>query len=189
MALASAIDLLTSAHSTFAQKQAVWNQLRKGGRMDEVISTLKQLAGQNPNDATIATAVGEAQINQLRNLAESGGDPNDIAILALQADQSFNAALTQDPTNWEAQFEKAAAMAHWPPAMNKGAEVIQRLTALVTQQESTVSQPEFAYTYVVLGQQYQAAGQADKAAQIWQQGLAQFPVNAALQQMVAPARP
>jgi tetratricopeptide (TPR) repeat protein len=191
MALATAIDLLTSPQSSFAQKEAIREQLRKGSRLPEVIATLKQLAAQNPNDANIPTALGEAELSQIRNLLEAGGDPTsgDIAILGLQADQSFSAALAVDPTDWQAQFDKAAAMAHWPPMMNKGPEVIQRLSALVTQQETAAPQPEFALTYAVLGQQYQAAGEADKAAQTWQQGLARFPLNSTLQQALAHSQP
>jgi tetratricopeptide (TPR) repeat protein len=191
VALAAAIDQLTSPQTTFGQKQALREQLRKSGRLLEVIATLKQLAAQNPNDAGIPTALGEAELSQIRNLLEGGADPasSDVAILGLQADQSFNAALAVDPTNWEAQFEKAAAMAHWPPTLNKGPEVIQMLSSLVTQQEAAPAQPEYALTYAILGQQYQASGQPDKALQIWQQGLARFPLNPALQQAVARPSP
>lgn len=188
LALAAALDTFTSPQSTFAQKQAVLDQLRKAGRLEEAIATLKQLAAQSPNDAAIPTALGEAEISQIRTLYENGASPlsNDVAILGLQADQNFTAALALDPTNWEAQFEKAASMAHWPPMLNKGPEVIQRLTALVTQQEAaTAPQPEFAQTYAVLGEQYQAAGQPDKAVQIWQQGLGHFPLSSTLQRELA----
>jgi tetratricopeptide (TPR) repeat protein len=82
---------------------------------------------------------------------------------------------------------KAASLAYWPPALNKGPEVIQRLSSLVAQQETMPVQPEFAQTYVLLGQQYQAAGQADQAIQTWQQGAAKFPLNTTLQKNLAHA--
>jgi hypothetical protein len=190
LALAASLDTLTSPQSTFAQKRAILDQLRKGGHLDEAVATLKQLAAQSPSDPAIPTALGEAEISQIQSLYENGAGPmsNDVAILGLQADQNFTAALALDPTNWEAQFEKAASMAHWPPMLNKGPEVIQRLTALVTQQEAaTAPQPEFAQTYAVLGEQYQAAGQPDKAVQTWQQGLGHFPLSSTLQrELTAP---
>jgi hypothetical protein len=193
LALAASLDTLTSPQATFSQKRAVLEQLRKGGHLDEAIATLKQLAAQSPNDAAIPTALGEAEISQIQNLYENGAGPmsNDVAILGLQADQNFSAALALDPTNWEAQFEKAASMAHWPPMLNKGPEVIQRLTALVTQQEATtVPQPEFAQTYAVLGEQYRSAGQPEQAVQVWQQGLGRFPLSSTLQhELAAPAAP
>jgi tetratricopeptide (TPR) repeat protein len=110
-----------------------------------------------------------------------------VALLGVQADEDFNAALALDPTNWEAQFDKASALSHWPAGMNKGPEVIQRLSALITQQETMAPQPEFAQTYLLLGEQYQAAGQGEKAAQIWQQGAALFPLNPAFQPKLARA--
>ena len=193
LALAASLDTLTSPQSTFSQKRAVLEQLRKGGHLDEAIATLKQLAAQSPNDAAIPTALGEAEIGQIQTLYENGAGPmsNDVAILGLQADQNFTAALALDPTNWEAQFEKAASMAHWPPMLNKGPEVIQRLSALVTQQEAaTVSQPEFAQTYAVLAEQYRTSGQPAQAVQILQQGLGHFPLSSTLQRaLAAPAAP
>jgi tetratricopeptide (TPR) repeat protein len=189
-ALASALDVFTSPQSSFAQKQAVLDGLRKGGRLEDAIATLKQLAAQNPNDPGIPTALGEAQLSQIRSLYENGASPmsNDVAILGLEADGNFTAALALAPTNWEAQFEKAAAMAHWPPALNKGPEVVERLTALVAQQEGAAApQPEFAQTYALLGEQYKAAGQPEKAAQIWQQGLGHFPLSSTLQHELATA--
>lgn len=189
LALATALDVFTSPKASFAQRQAVLDQLRKGGRLEEAIATLKQLAAQNSNDPAIPTALGEAQISQIRSLYENGASPmsNDVAILGLQADQNFTAALALDPANWEAQFEKAASMSYWPPVMGKGPEVIQRLSALVTQQEAGAPQPEYAQTYALLGAQYQAAGQTDKAMQIWQQGLGRFPLNSSLQRALASA--
>jgi tetratricopeptide (TPR) repeat protein len=188
-ALAAALDVFTSPQSSFYQKQEVLEQLRKGGHLEEAIATLKQLAAQNPNDLAIPTALGEAQISEIRTLYENGASPlsNDVAILGLEADKNFSVALALDPTNWDAQFEKAASMAHWPPMMNKGPEVVQRLTDLVAQQEAaTTPRPEYAATYAVLGDQYQAAGQADKAAQIWQEGLGHFPLNPTLQRKLSP---
>jgi tetratricopeptide (TPR) repeat protein len=188
-ALAASIDLILSPQIHFAQRWAAWEQLRKTGRIADAVGALKQLADQNPNDAVIATALGEAEINQVRDILDHGGDQNSVSILALQADQNFNAALTLDPTNWEAQFEKAITLSRWPAGLGKGPEVIDRLNTLVAQQEAstTPAPPEFAQTYALLGQQYQAAGQPEKAAQVWQQGLARFPLSTTLQNAVSHA--
>jgi tetratricopeptide (TPR) repeat protein len=186
-AIANAIDLLTSPQTSYDEKRALWDQLRKSGELDDVIAGLKELAADNPGDAAIPTALGEAEIAKIRSVLETDGDKSDIPILGMQADQNFNRALKIDPANWEAQFLKAASMAHWPPELNKGPEVIQRLSSLVTQQETMPLKPEFAQTYILLGQQYQAAGQPDKALLIWQQGAAKFPANPTLQKILAHA--
>ncbi len=181
VAVANAIDRLTSPQTSFGERRALWDQLRKAGQLDDVIAGLKELAADNPSDATVPIALGEAELAKIRSVREAGGDSSEVAILGLQADQNFSQALKIDPTNWEAQYVKAALLSHWPPELNKGPEVIQRLSNLVTQQETMPLQPEFAQTYVLLGQQYQAAGQTDKAIQTWQQGAAKFPANTTLQ--------
>jgi tetratricopeptide (TPR) repeat protein len=187
VAVANAIDRLTSPQASLDEKQALWDQLRKAGELDDTIAGLKQLAADHPGDATIPTALGEAEIAKLRSVLESGGDQNEVGILGMQADQDFSQALKIDPGNWEAQFDKASSLAHWPLELNRGPEVIQRLSSLVTQQETMPPKPEFAQTYILLGQQYQAAGQADQAVHAWQQGAAKFPFDPTLQKNLAHA--
>ena len=183
VAVAGAIDWLTSPQTSLGEKQALWDQLREAGELDDTIAGLKQLAADNPGDAAIPTALGEAKIAKIRSVLEIGGDQNEVGILGMQADQDFSQALKIDPGNWEAQFDKASSLAHWPPELNKGPEVIQRLSSLVTQQETMPLKPEFAQTYILLGQQYQVAGQSDKAVQAWQQGIAKFPADTTLQKI------
>ena len=74
--------------------------------------------------------------------------------------------------------------------MNKGPEVIQRLSSLIDQQETMPPQPQFAQIYVLLGEQYQKAGQPDNAIQTWRRGAAKFPGDPALQKKInnPPAR-
>lgn len=172
-----AMDILVSPQSNFQQRQAAWKQLRDAGELDQALANLKDGASNNPSSAEYSTALGEAYVYKLQTLK----DFNEVAILALKADQSFNAALGVDPANWEAQFFKAASLSHWPADMNKSPEVIQQLSHLIDQQETMPSQPQFAQTYLMLGDQYKKAGQPDYAIQTWRFGLAKFPGNPALQ--------
>jgi tetratricopeptide (TPR) repeat protein len=169
-----AVDALLSAKSA-AEKHELFQQLIKSGQMDQAIAELKQRAAENPNDAEIPTTIGEAQLNQVRALKEAGGDVNQMGILAMQADQSFNAALKIDPNNWEANFVKAASMYYWPADAARDNDVVQRLSNLIDQQETMASQPQFVQTYVVLGNEYQKIGQPEKAVATWQLGLTKFP--------------
>jgi tetratricopeptide (TPR) repeat protein len=168
------------------QKQALFEQLVKSGQLDEVIAELKQRAADNPNDAEIPTTLGEAQLNEVRVLHDAGGgDTDQIGILAMQADQNFNAALKIDPSNWEAQFVKADSMFYWPSSAGQDNNVVQSLSSLIDQQETMTPQPEFAQTYVVLGDEYQKIGQPDKAAATWQLGLTKFPGDSAFQKKIS----
>jgi tetratricopeptide (TPR) repeat protein len=179
------LEALLSPRTTFAQKHVLFEQLRQTGELEHAIAELKQRAEANPGDPQIATTLGEAQINQLRVLSEAGGDYNAIGILAMQADQSFNTALTADPSNWEAQFYKAAALSHWPPETGRDNEAIQRLSNLIDQQATMPSAPQFAQTYVVLGEEYQKLGQTDYAVQTWRLGAQNFPNDPTLKQKLA----
>jgi tetratricopeptide (TPR) repeat protein len=175
------VDALLSAKK---QKQALFEKLAKSGQLNQVIAELKQRATDNPNDPEIPTTLGEAQLNEVRAIHDAGGDTDQMGILAMQADQNFNAALKIDPSNWEAQFVKADSMFYWPSSVRQDNNVVQSLSSLIDQQETMTPQPEFAQTYVVLGDEYQKIGQPDKAAATWQLGLTKFPDNSTLQKRI-----
>jgi tetratricopeptide (TPR) repeat protein len=180
-AFSQAIDILVSPQASFQQKQAAWKRLRDAGELDQAIAALKQGAASNPTSPEYPTALGEAYVYQLQTVR----DYHETSILGLKADQSFDAALKLDPSNWEAQFFKTASLSHWPPEMNKGPEVIQRLSSLIDQQEAMPPQPQFAQTYVLLGEQYQQAGKPDYAVQTWKLGAARFPGDATLRKKIS----
>ena len=66
--------------------------------------------------------------------------------------------------------------------------MIDQFQVLMEQQEGQTPQPQFARTYLDLGEQYQKAGEAAEAAQIWERGAALFPDNADLQNKLAGAQ-
>src|ERR1051326_2642466 len=180
-AFRQAIDILVSPQTSFQQRQAAWKQLRDAGELDKALATLKQGAADDPTSAEYPTALGEVYVYKLQTIR----DFHEVSILALQADQSFNTALGIEPANWEAQFFKAAALSRWPPEMNKGPEVIQQFSNLIDQQEAMPPQPQFAQTYLLLGDQYKKTGQRDFALQTWRLGLARFPGDSTLQARIA----
>ena len=69
--------------------------------------------------------------------------------------------------------------------MNKGQEVIDQFTQLINQQDAQPSQPQFAKTYVLLGDQYQKLGQNDYALATWQAGAQLFPGDKTLRKRLA----
>jgi len=176
------IDTLVSPQASFQEKYEAWKQLQDAGQLDQAIEALKQGAVENPTSAAHPAALGQAQLYKAGVVSQNGGTISEMGILGMQADQNFDAALELDPANWEAQFFKAAAMSHWPLELNKGDEVIQRLSSLIDQQDSMISQPVFAQTYVTLGEQYQRMGQPDYAIATWRIGAQKYPGNPQLQQ-------
>lgn len=97
-----------------AQKQELFDRLRTSGQIDSAITELQRRAKETPGDANLHTTLGEAMLKQVRLLHETGADINEQGILAMQADQTFNAALKIDPKNWEAQFVKYSTMITGP---------------------------------------------------------------------------
>ena len=178
-------EALLSAKSA-KEKHDLFEQLRQSGQLEAAIADLKQMAANDPTNPEIPTTIGEAQLNEIRAMKEDGtGDEDQMGILAMQADQEFDAALKIDPQNWEAQYVKDASMYYWPANPQRDGQVVQSLTGLIDQQEKMPANPDFAQTYVLLGNEYQKIGQPDKAMATWQLGAQEYPSDSTLQQKLA----
>ena len=175
--LAQAVETLVSPQTTYQQRQETWKQLRQTGKLDETIAELEQRVSTNPRSTGDVTALGEGYYKKAGNT----DDVRERAMLAMKADQTLEAALNLDSSNWEARFTKATGMSYWPAELNKRQEVIQEFLALIQQQETEPPQPQFARTYLLLGQQYEKAGNASDATQVWQRGTSLFPNDTDLQ--------
>jgi tetratricopeptide (TPR) repeat protein len=175
---------LVSPQASFAQKQAAWKQLRDAGKLDEAIAELEQAVKADPTAAEYSAALGQAYLQKL----QTAPDSRDQAILAMKADQTFDEALKLDPQNWDARFYKAAALSHWPAELNKSQDVIENFSVLIEQQETQPPQPQFAQSYVQLGEQYEKSGYPDLALEMWQRGAALFPSDQALQAKLAQSK-
>jgi len=183
--LADVIARLISPTTSYGEKQALLNKLRETGKLDEAIAALEKGSAANPGVAQYPATIGEVILQKLAVLARQGAPVNQMGMLGMQADMNFDSALKLEPENWEAQFYKAAAMAHWPAELNKGDEVVSRFSSLIDQQERSVARPEYANTYVLLGDYFQKLGQADRAAGTWQLGIQKFPTDPALRRKLA----
>jgi hypothetical protein len=182
-AFREALATLLSPQSTFEQKQAAWKQLKNAGKLDDAIAELERLVADNPQSVEDTIALGEAYLKKCGQT----GDIRLAATLAMKADQVLDTALSMDPSNLEAQFDKVSAMAHWPLELNQGPKVLEQFQTLIQEQESQPAQPQFALTYVRLGDFYQKAGEADAAVQVWQRGAVLFPDNTDLRAKLSPA--
>jgi hypothetical protein len=178
------VQTLLSRQASYAEKQAAWKQLRDSGELGRAISELEQAVKSNPEMAEYSAVLGQAYLQKL----QATPDVREQNILAMKADQSFDTALTTDPSNWDARFSKARALSFWPAEFNKSEEVMQLYSTLIDQQEAQPPQPQFARTYVLLGEQYQKAGYTDLAQEMWQRGAAIFPNDEGLRTKLTPAK-
>jgi len=171
------LSVLMSTNSTFKERQAVLAQMKAAGKLADLISDLRKQATENPDSAEIPALMGEAMLQSISPDMEM----NQKGILAMGADQQFDAALKADPNNWEANYYKAASLSHWPPGLNKGDEVQQRFNDLIdTQEKAATPLPEYVRSYVVYGDYFQSIGNKDAAKAVWQRGVALFPNDPAL---------
>lgn len=180
-----AVDTMVSSVTSFREKQAALDELQAMGALDQAIESLAQGAVENPASPSYPAALGQAQLRKAGELAQAGGKINEMGMLGMQADQNFDTALELDPSHWEAQFFKAASMSYWPLELNKGEEVLERFARLIDQQDTMRAQPEFAQTYVLLGDQYMKMSQPDYAVATWELGVRKFPGDPALRQKLS----
>jgi len=176
------MEILVS-QATYGQKQAAWNGLKNAGQLDQAIHELEQRMANDPQRPEYVAALGEAYLKKCGTMT----DVREQAILAMQADKTLEKALNLDPSNWEARFTRAVGLSYWPAEMNKSPQVVQEFLTLIQQQEGR--EPQFAQPYIWLGKEYEKAGQAENAAQIWQRGAALFPENKELQNKLVAAQP
>ena len=177
-AVKQAIDSLLSGQLTHEQRRDMLKKLVESGKIDEAISELQQRVADDPRNAEYQTALGQANLEKAVAMQD---DNPDKFILVMQAMKSFDAALSDDPANWEARFTRTGILSHYPAGLNKGQEVIDQFTQLINQQETQTPQPQFVKTYVLLGDQYQKLGQNDYALATWQAGAQLFPSDKTLQ--------
>lgn len=166
-----AVDTLVSPQANFVQRSAALEELRKSGKLDQAISDLEQRVADNPQSPECPAALGRAYLQKCGTIQ----DVREQGILAMKADQAFDAALNLDGNNWDARFTKAVAMSYWPTQMNRGTEVMQHFSTLIEQQEAQSPQPQFAQSYVWLGKEYAKYGHVQEARDVWQRGSALFP--------------
>ncbi len=157
-----------------------WSELAKAGKLDEVLALYEKAATDNPNDAKAQTALGQAYLNKLFNSPQGP----EAGIWGTKADKAFDHALAIDDHNWEARYTKAVSLSNWPAFLGKQPEAIHNFEVLVQQQSEGPVQPEYASTYLILGNLYQQTGKVDKALAIWQQGQSLFPDQQQFQQKI-----
>jgi tetratricopeptide (TPR) repeat protein len=166
------------------KRQAIWKEIADAGALDDVLAMYEQRANDDPRNAAAQVDLGRAY---LQKVFKAGGGP-EAGVWATKADKSFDNALAIDDRNWDARFQKAVSLSFWPPMLGKQNEAIQNFETLIAQQGGQASKPEFAQSYLFLGNMYTQIGDKEKALSTWQAGLALFPGNAQIQKQITLAQ-
>ena len=169
---------LSDLGMSYEDRLKVWAQVQKAGKLDDLLAKLKEHARQSPNDADAQAALGNALVQKINAPNVSGMER---AVLGKQIDDAYAKALDLDPEHWEARYSRAIGQTFWPAFMGKQADAIQNFETLIEQQERRSQKPGYSSTYVLLGNVYAQQGKMDKAKEVWQRGLKQFPNDGELQ--------
>ena len=155
-------------------EKAPWKRVHEAGKWDEVVARFEQRAKERPNDP-------DAQVElAMAYLARSEHEPQKWQ-LGIEADKCFDKALAVDAEHWDARFTKAVCYTFWPDFLGKKKEAIGHFETLMKQQEARPSKPEYAQTYLFLGNMYEQRGDSAKAREVWTRGQRLFPNDADLQ--------
>ncbi len=160
-------------------RYAIWNRARESGKFQDLLTALEARAAADPDNAQLQFELGYGYLQPLIHGEATGVEAGEWS---MKADSAFDAALALDPANWDARFNKAVTYSFWPPIFGKQAAAIKNFEILVEQQSHMAPAPEFAQTYLFLGNMYEQTGQSDKAKEAWNLGLAAFPQDADLRE-------
>lgn len=160
-------------------REALWDELKELGLIEEAISLLEQEVANDPENADLMNQLGYAYLQPIIRDGVAGMDAGKWSV---KADQTYDRVLELDPEHWEARFSKAISYSFWPPMFGKQPEAIRQFEVLVGQQANRAAKPEYAQTHILLGNLYEQSGDHEAAMAAWQLGADRYPEDADLRQ-------
>lgn len=170
-----ALARIDASAKDFDSLVAAWKEIEEAGHGDAVIAQFENGAKAAPGDADAQFHYGSILLVALQNKPTTMQGE-----YAMKADAAFDRALENDEQHWGARFSKATSLSFWPKITGKQTEAMKHFEVLMSQQEAGQTKPEFAQTYLFLGNMYQDNGQGDKAKEVFERGLRYFPNDAGL---------
>ena len=170
--MVQAYQMLVDMNGSWDARNEMWQKVVKAGQLDEMVKRLRGHVKSSPNSADAHVALGNGLVQKIWSGNITGLEQ---ATIGMQIDRSYATALELDPEHWEARYSRAIGMTHWPAYMGGQAQAIKNFETLIEQQERRTAKPEYASTYMLLGNVYAQQGKNDKAKAAWRQGLKLFP--------------
>lgn len=161
------LDVLSDPSTSLEERDDVWEEIQQAGLLAAATAELEERVKRNPADPLLRVGLGKGYLHRLAVAAT----PREKANWANQADQAFDAALQLDDEHWEARFSKAVTLSFWPALYGKRAQAMRQFELLLSQQERESPRPEFAQTYLLLGNLYLLQGEREKARAVWSRGI------------------
>jgi tetratricopeptide (TPR) repeat protein len=160
------------------QRDELWKKLQEAGGVDAAVAYFERAAASQPGSADAQTNLGAAYIQKMLQTQ----DEHQRIELGKKIEGQFDQALALQPDHWEARFRKAVGLTYGPALSGRQSEAIGHFEKLVAQQAGQPASAQFAQTYLYLGRLYAQRGDAERAQQVWQQGLLRHPQDPELRQ-------
>ncbi|MHC4380215.1 MAG: tetratricopeptide repeat protein, partial [Planctomycetota bacterium] len=171
------VGLFLDENLSDEDREALWDELKELGLIEEAISLLETEVANDPENADLINQLGYAYLQPIIRDGVAGMDASKWSV---KADQTYDRVLELDPEHWEARFSKAISYSFWPPMFGKQPEAIRHFEILVDQQSNRSAQPEYAQTHILLGNLYEQSGDHEAAMATWQLGADRYPEDADL---------
>jgi len=136
---------------------------------DRSIGFFSKLVVEHPRSGNLHLNYGFAHVDKI----PAAGSITQV-ILANSALGEFSKAVEINP-NWLALYTRGASYLFWPKIFNKAPLGVEDLEKAMALQRNGPKKPFYVRAYIALGDGYCKMGQMEKAREIWQEGLRQFP--------------
>jgi tetratricopeptide (TPR) repeat protein len=138
---------------------------------NQQINFLKELVTKKSNNANCHFGLGMAYIDKIQQ--SSGPEAGMLAGLAIE---EFNKAIAIDSLHWSAHYALGVTYFHMPLEFGLIEDAINIFHKLIViQDKSDTILPNYAWTYISLGDAYIKSGRHGKAIDIWEKGSEMFP--------------
>lgn len=168
---------LTNTQLGESERKEVWKRVRESGLIDAVVAEFERRAEAAPLDSVARTELGTAYLNKM--LTTAGGP--ETGAWGSKGAAAYEQALELDDHNWEARSSLAQ---HYYWADMRG-DSIANFEVLIAQQEEGSPLPQYAATYLWLGNLYMDHGRRSDALSTWRKGLQLFPNHAGLSERLS----
>ncbi len=160
------------------EEQRFWDAARTTPLLAGVIGSMEEAVKADPENVEKRMELSRAYVAKLLTLP-SGMEQS---VWALKAENEWQQVLTRNPEHWEAQYSLGVNWSYWPDYTNKTPDAIKALERAVQLQEAADARPEQADAYLHLSRCYVKQGNAQKAKEVLDRGLARHPGNEKLSQ-------
>jgi tetratricopeptide (TPR) repeat protein len=151
----------------------------KAGKYDRAIDFFEKLTKANPQAANAHLNYGFAYVDKI----PAAGAITQV-ILANNALSEFTRSLELKPS-WIGYYTRGNSYLFWPKIFGRTPLGIDDLNQAMKLQKEGPKKSIYVRVYIALGDGYWKLGKMGEAIQVWKDGLAQFPDNAALKGRLA----